>query len=192
MTERSGGPMISREQAVACLRVLGVDIPDPADDPDPMPRPMVLGLLLFMVEAAVIGDVDRLDQEVLRSGYQAGARAAAASAVRTEGADGRHAVTFVWTRAIEERLRRTALDLADTAVPTQEGVWGAAPAIAHGLDAVLALLASTSPPDPASLDQAEVVRLVRESLRAADTQLRAARAQLEKGREAIRELGYEA
>ncbi|GCD92396.1 hypothetical protein [Embleya hyalina] len=180
--------MISREQAVACLRVLGVEVPEPADDPDPMSRPMALGLLLFLIEAAAAGDVDRLDQEVLRSGYQSGARSAAADHPR---ADDAWVTTFVWTRAIEDRLRRTALDLADTAVPTQEGVWGAAPAITHGLDAVLALLASTSPPDPHALGQAEVVEIVRGSLRSADAHLVAARAQIEKGRAAIRELGYE-
>ncbi|MFI1583424.1 hypothetical protein [Embleya sp. NPDC020630] len=111
MSEESRRPMISREQVVACLRVPGVDVPEPADDPDAMSRPMALGLLLFLIEAAAAGDVDRLDQEVLRSGYQAGARSAAADHPR---ADDAWVTTFVsciwWPRGPRSRrgARRSA------------------------------------------------------------------------------------
>jgi hypothetical protein len=137
--------MITRQQAVACLEILGLR--GSAPTANELSRAEVIGHLLFLVEAAALADSDRLDQESLRAGYGTTANMVVTGSMGIEGDAGTLITVHLLTRLVADRLRRTRLDLAGLDTPVQAaGGWSPFPAIDSALDGVLGLLARPAPP----------------------------------------------
>jgi hypothetical protein len=137
-------PMITREQALACLAQLGLDGDAAAADREALSRAEAVGQLLFLVEAALVG-VDRLDQEGLHRGYYTAAALMATDGLHASDDAAELVIFGVATRMLHERVRRTRLDLADLAAVQDTDAWTASRAIDALLDAVLALTGLPTP-----------------------------------------------
>ncbi|MGH3628380.1 MAG: hypothetical protein ACRDRL_13200 [Sciscionella sp.] len=179
--------MISREQAMACLQALGLEQDPHAGEPDAPSRAEAVGYLLFRVEVGALADVDRLGQEDLRRGF-----AAAAAMVAADlgfGGDAATLATFaVLSRILEDRLRRTRLDLADLAPVLEAGAWSAYGAIDAVLDGVLALTARETPALVHVESEEHELTAAGEALKHALGGLREATRQLEDGRRLVERL----
>ncbi|WP_198359418.1 hypothetical protein [Streptomyces fildesensis] len=171
---------MSTAQIHACLRTIGVELPVP----DPMPRAVALGMLLYCVESAATIDTDRLDLEAVREGYVAGI----SNTLRADG-DGPEALGGVWSRLLQARVNRTLTDLAATQTDDDGDGYTVAPAVNHLLDAAQALLSTSNP--PADLPPHQQLHGVRNALRTARREVQAARQQIEDGRKVLRSLGLE-
>jgi hypothetical protein len=183
--------LVSAEQAHAALTALGLK-PDEAPAPGmvKMSRAQAMGYLLFTVEGAALLDFDRLDAEEFRQGYMLAAGTVAKSL--GAGAEDIDATGgFVFTRLLEDRLRRTVFDLADTVYRPDPAAWSAYDALDALLNAALDLLAPASPPDPGAVSPDDGVLRTRDSLRAARRRVQAARQHIEDGRKTIKHLGFE-
>ncbi|QNA77617.1 hypothetical protein C8250_042885 [Streptomyces sp. So13.3] len=171
---------MSTAQIHACLRTIGVELPVP----DPMPRAVALGMLLYCVESAVTIDTDRLDLEAVREGYVAGI----SNTLRADG-DGSAALGGVWSRLLQARVNRTLTDLTATQSDDDGDGYTVAPAVNHLLAGAQALLSTSNP--PAQLSPHQQLHGVRNSLRTARREVQAARQQIEDGRKVLRSLGLE-
>lgn len=179
--------MISREQALACLQTLGLEQDSHAGEPDAPSGAEAVGYLLFRVEVGALADVDRLGQEDLRRGF-----AAAAAMVAGDlgfGGDAATLATFaVLSRILEDRLRRTRLDLADLAPALEADAWSAYGAIDAVIDGVLALTARTTPALVHIDSEQHELTKADEALQHALSRLHEANRQLEDGRKVIARL----
>jgi hypothetical protein len=163
--------MITRGQAVACLEILGLQ--GPAPSPDELSRAEALGHLLFLAEAAALADSDRLDQEALRAGYSTAAHMVVTGSMGIEDDAGVLVTLQLLSRLVEDRMRRTRLDLADLETPLgAEGGWSPFRAIDAALDGVLALLARPAPPFVFDQSAPFEVRAMRDAIAAAETGVR--------------------
>jgi len=172
-----GKAMITREQAVACLEILGLQ--GPAPSADELSRPEAIGHLLFLVEAAALADSDRLDQEALRVGYDTAANMVVTGNMGIEGDAGTLITLQLLVRLVEDRLRRTRLDLADLDTPVQDvGGWSPFQAIDSALDGVLALVARPAPPFVFEESEQFELQAMRDAIEAAERGVRTALSRL--------------
>lgn len=145
MADDTGRAIITREQALACLKILGLEgLPA---GPGEFQRAEALGHLLFLVEASALADTDRLDQEAMSSGYATAANMVVTGSMGIEGDTGTLVTLQLLSRTVEDRIRRTRLDLAALDTPLEsDGGWSPYDAVSAALDAVLTLLARPVPP----------------------------------------------
>ncbi|MDJ0347155.1 hypothetical protein QMK19_38950 [Streptomyces sp. H10-C2] len=177
----SDDPLLSTAQLHACLRTIGVELPVP----DPMPRAVALGMLLYCVEGAATIDTDRLDLEAVREGYLAGIR----NTLHADGDENPNALSGVWSRLLQARVNRTLTDLTATQTDDDGQGYTVAPAVNHLLDAAQTLLSTSNPPP--HIPPQQQLHNVRNALRTARREVQAARQQIEDGRKVLRSLGLE-
>jgi hypothetical protein len=144
-----------------------------------------MGHLLFMVELGTLADVDRLGQEDLRRGY-----CAAAGLIATDDLDsgGDAATLATLAEILEDRLRRTRLDLADLATSAEAGEWRPFDAVDVVLDAVLTLTARSTPPLVHLDGEEHELTAASEAIQSALARLRESTRQLEDGHSAVERL----
>ncbi|MEU0214074.1 hypothetical protein ABZ281_02760 [Streptomyces sp. NPDC006265] len=180
----AAGPGITVEQVYGALQALGTRVPDLADDPNPMTRAQALGLLLFTVEGALIVENVPIGRELTRAGYMGGVSSAVRAVPMLE-ADAERAYQEAWTRMLDERLTRTALDLHMT--------WEARPEAVPMGPAVNALMSAAMPlvrtmyPTP---NEAAEAKQAREALHQARGFLATARQHIEAGRRKLKQLSH--
>ncbi|WP_328749356.1 MULTISPECIES: hypothetical protein [unclassified Streptomyces] len=177
-------PGITLEQVYAALQALGTRVPALADDPQPMNRAQALGHLLFTVEGALIVENDPIGREFTRAGYMGGVWSAVRAVPMLES-DAERAYQEAWTRMLDERLARTALDLHMT-WEARPGAFPTGPAVNALLAAVLPLVQATY---PAPTEDA-VAKQTREALHQARGFLATARQHIEAGRRKLKQLGH--
>ncbi|MBR7830621.1 hypothetical protein KDK95_30245 [Actinospica sp. MGRD01-02] len=180
MADETGRAIITREQALACLEILGLE--GPPAGPGEFQRAEALGHLLFLVEASALADTDRLDQEALSSGYATAANMIVTGSMGIDG-DARTLVTLrLLSRTVEDRLRRTRLDLAALDTPLEsDGAWSPYDAVSAALDAILALLARPAPPFVFDGSAPFELRAMRTAIETADRHARTALSRLGNG-----------
>ena len=172
--------MITQEQAAACLQILGLDGPVPT--PGELPRADAIGHLLFLVEAAVLADIDRLDQEALRAGYNSAAITVITGSMGIAGDAGTLYALHLLARLAEDRLRRTRLSLTDLDTPVgNEGGWSLFPAVDAALDGMLALLDRKTPAFVFDGSSPDEVQSMRDAIEFAETSLRTSLSRLAAG-----------
>lgn len=179
MADDTGETMITREQALACLNILGLTGPPPG--PDDMSRAESLGHLLFLVEASAFANNDRLDQEALRLGYAAAANMVVTGSMGIEGDAGTLITMHLLARALEDRIRRTRLDLEGLDTPVGPDEWSPFQAISAALDGALALIARPAPPFVFESSEQAELKAMRGAIDSASTHLHAALSQLGEG-----------
>ncbi|MEU9050115.1 hypothetical protein AB0D37_06880 [Streptomyces sp. NPDC048384] len=179
----AGEPGITLEQVYNALQALGTRVPDLADDPNPMSRAQALGLLLFTVEGALIVENDPIGAEFTRVGYMNGLSMAVRAVPMTE-ADVERAYQEAWTRMLDERLKRLALDLHMTWQARPEAV-PMGPAVNALMSAVLPLVRTMH---PTPNEDAEA-KQAREALHQARGFIATARQHIEAGRRKLKQLG---
>jgi hypothetical protein len=180
MANTPSAPMITQEQAVACLQILGIEAHAPT--PDKLPRAQALGHLLFLIEASTLADVDRLDQESLRVGYAAAANMVVTGSMGIEGDADTLITLHLLGRLVEDRLRRTRLDLADLDTPVEDGTgWSPTAAIDAMLNSMLALVGHGVPPFVFDGSSQVEVEAMRNAIKTAEVGIHAALSQLGDG-----------
>jgi hypothetical protein len=180
MADGTGKVMITREQALACLEILGLVGPPPS--PDEMSRAESLGHLLFLVEASVMADTDRLDQEAVRDGYATAATMVVTGSMGIEGDTGTLITLQILAHTVADRIRRTRLDLDVLDAPVEaEGGWSPCHAIGAALDSVLSLLDRPAPPFVFDGSEQAELRAMRAAIETADPHVRTALSLLSDG-----------
>ena len=160
-------PMFDKDDLNAALKALGRDDGDGSDPSDP--RVEALGSLLMLAELSAMADVDRLEQESLREGGLGVAYSLASVNFGFDGEQAREVASRVVVRVLEDRVRRTQLDVASLL-----GGWTVAPAVDALLSAV-ALLLTTNQAPPRGMSAVDVeVKQAKELVSAVNSAQKAA------------------